>query len=89
MDCKLCREHIEDYLEKKLSPQARKAFSRHLEQCPDCRREVSQTIQLNRLLDEWQVPALVDVFDQRWQMYQAARYRSWWKKMLAWFTGKA
>ncbi len=85
MDCKLCREHIGDYLEKKLTPQAMQEFAHHLQQCPDCHREVAQTKQMNSLLDAWQLQNLVDAFDAQWEKQRLHLNRPWWQKLLSIF----
>lgn len=79
MDCRLCREHINEYIENKLDEKHMLQFAYHLTQCPDCRREVAQTIQMNQLLDDWQTPELSSSFHRNLNArLEKERQSKWW-----------
>ena len=50
MPCRELEELITDYLEDRLSPQARARFEAHLDQCEACRTYVDQFRQTIRVL---------------------------------------
>lgn len=81
MDCKLCREHMKEYLMEKMDSASMKAYRHHLGVCPDCRREVDQTDKLNQLLNSLSTPKVSHDFDQKLQACIRKKTSPWWKRL--------
>lgn len=60
-----------EYLDHELSPEDRGRLERHLERCPDCRRELEELRQLEQLTAR---VALADPGEEAWKMYWKAVY---------------
>src|SRR5258708_40163414 len=67
MNCqrKESAEILIDYCAKTLAPDRAAEFEKHLETCPDCRRQVEEQSALWRTLDAWTPPPVAADFDAR------------------------
>lgn len=54
------------YLDNELSEQEKKKFTEHLDQCPDCQKELAEFKDLEQLADEM---VLTEPADELWQQY--------------------
>lgn len=72
--CKLYQRQIDAYLDKRLSPRARRRLARHIDECPACYRAYVQRRELRRELQAG-VPLLgrhhQPDFDRMWEAVRA------------------
>ncbi len=68
------------YLDNELDEQQKKMFTEHLDQCPDCKKELAEFTELKQLADE---VALTEPTDELWQQYWKNIYNRF-ERMLGW-----
>lgn len=54
------------YLDNELDEEQKKIFQQHLDQCPDCKKELAEFESLKQLADD---AALIEPQDEFWQQY--------------------
>jgi len=68
------------YLDNELDEQQKKKFTEHLDQCPDCKKELAEFTELKQLADE---VALTEPTDELWQQYWKNIYNRF-ERTLGW-----
>ena len=68
------------YLDNELNEQEKKMFTEHLDQCPDCKKELAEFTELKQLADE---VALAEPTDELWQQYWKNIYNRF-ERTLGW-----
>ena len=68
------------YLDNELNEQEKKMFTEHLDQCPDCKKELAEFTELKQLADE---VALTEPTDELWQQYWKNIYNRF-ERTLGW-----
>jgi len=68
------------YLDNELDEQQKKQFTEHLDQCPDCKKELAEFTELKQLADE---VALTEPTDELWQQYWKNIYNRF-ERMIGW-----
>ena len=68
------------YLDNELDEQQKKQFTEHLDQCPDCKKELAEFKELKQLADE---VALTEPTDELWQQYWKNIYNRF-ERMIGW-----
>ena len=68
------------YLDNELTEQEKKMFTEHLDQCPDCKKELAEFKELKQLADE---VALTEPTDELWQQYWKNIYNRF-ERTLGW-----
>ena len=68
------------YLDNELNEQEKKMFTEHLDQCPDCKKELAEFTELKQLADG---VALTEPTDELWQQYWKNIYNRF-ERTLGW-----
>ena len=68
------------YLDNELDEQQKKMFTEHLDQCPECQKELAEFKDLKQLADE---VALTEPTDELWQQYWKNIYNRF-ERTLGW-----
>ena len=68
------------YLDNELDEHQKKMFTEHLDQCPDCKKELAEFTELKQLADE---VALTEPQDELWQQYWKNIYNRF-ERTLGW-----
>ena len=68
------------YLDNELNEQEKKMFTEHLDQCPDCKKELAEFAELKQLADG---VALTEPTDELWQQYWKNIYNRF-ERTLGW-----
>ncbi|MHC4233408.1 MAG: anti-sigma factor family protein, partial [Planctomycetota bacterium] len=68
------------YLDNELDEHQKKMFTEHLDQCPDCKKELAEFTELKQLADE---VALTEPTDELWQQYWKNIYNRF-ERTLGW-----
>jgi anti-sigma factor RsiW len=68
------------YLDNELDEHQKKMFAEHLDQCPDCQKELAEFKELKQLADE---VALTEPQDELWQQYWKNIYNRF-ERTLGW-----
>jgi anti-sigma factor RsiW len=68
------------YLDNELNEQEKKMFTEHLDQCPDCKKELAEFTEIKQLADE---VALTEPTDELWQQYWKNIYNRF-ERTLGW-----
>jgi anti-sigma factor RsiW len=78
-----CPDHkglMMGYLDNELDEHQKKMFAEHLDQCPDCQKELAEFKELKQLADE---VALTEPQDELWQQYWKNIYNRF-ERTLGW-----
>ncbi|MHC4287900.1 MAG: anti-sigma factor family protein [Planctomycetota bacterium] len=68
------------YLDNELDEHQKKMFTEHLDQCPECKKELAEFKELKQLADE---VALTEPTDELWQQYWKNIYNRF-ERMIGW-----